>query len=1375
MRLLSICIALFLSVLHAAAGPVSLDAARRKAQLFLGENGASVSLTDVSDAKARSSVRRAPGSSVPEYYVFNKGTRDGFVIVSGDDRTEPILGYSDSGTFDYATLPPAMQQLLENYATQIAALRPGDLPAGAAAVVPTHPKVAQLMTCTWSQSYPYNLSCPLDNDGNRSVTGCVATAMAQIMYYNREKMVTETQATIPAFESWSHKLRVAAVPEGAPIDWDNMRDNGGSSELQRKAVADLMFYCGASVKMDYTSSSSGAQVWDAYLAFVNYFGFGSSVTYHSGDKTDQEWDQIVYSDIAAGRAVYVSGYNESGGHAFVADGYDGNRRYHINWGWGGMSDGYYLLTNLTPGQQGTGGTDKGYSNGFQIITGLEPVNYATRPMSFSDGVVKRLCLSAFDSDGDGRLTYGEAATVTSLGDVFKGQRIQTFDELRYFTALTALDDDAFNGCQQLTSLRLPKTLKQLGRRAFAGCRRLTSLELPTGLTAIGEETFSGCEALTALTLPLGLRTLEARALSGCKKLSEMTLPVTLQTVADGVFTGCTALSSVAVKTFSPATLSVGAGVFDGCDLPSATLTVMQGTAGWYRDAAEWQSFGTITEERELSEGRFAALEPGKKYYFYHVGTGQYLTMGEAWGTQAVVGRSPMRFDVRHTAAMPDGVYYLTSEDTGRSGNYLFRTSDDGNVGKGVHAVFVDGSITTNGRDGHWLIEKVDDALFGNNTYRMQVPQGYTGYVAGQYWGIQTDHRSDAASPTYGVYSDVSYTENPQNCLWRLVEYDAAATDKFQAVNTLANLLALAKSRGMKTVVETAVYNDIASDTRQILTAQSSLRRRIGFVDFKDNAARSAFVDLGDINSDSELSKSEAAVISDLNVSLRNNTELTSLDELQYFTSVTTLGVSLFSGCRNLTTVTLPENIRRISSLTFQNCKALQTVTLFNATPSDITVPANAFTGVTLADCTLRVPMGSGQLYASAPVWKDFGSIQEVRLDERGAVLGSLLAVAGASGVDTAAEQAVYTSSASSASDVEEAIASLRSKLHYIDFADDRARSLCLENWDTDMDGELTREEAAAVTSLGSTFQGVSGLKRLSELRYFTSLREIPSSAFKGDAALETVFLPEGVTTAGEYAFSGCPALRYLVVLNASTLVPQKFLGLPTGVTLFVPATMTAAYAADSAWTSKCTVVEYTGHPVVTAEAERYYGASTATPVVRVSGAPVSGEPSLDCPTIADASAPVGRYTIAVGRGTIADDDVTLHDGVLTVNPWTLTVTPKDYVRNVGEPNPDFEYTCRRFRNGEDISVLLELPTLSCEATADSPAGLYPIVATGARAVNYDFKYVEGTLRVVDPTAVRTVRADGSSARPVYYDLQGRPVTTLRRGVYISDGRKVVVP
>ncbi len=1570
MRNLIITLVLLLTAMTVSADPITREQARKKAEAFMKSQNNSRQLAPVTNSRKLAPGRKsAAASPTAEYYVFNKGTREGFVIVSGDDETEPILGYCDEGEFDYEQMPPNMKEWLDDYAQQIAAIQSGRGTVVTDAV-PTHPKVDQLMKSKWSQGNPYNLTCPEYFTLGRSVTGCVATAMAQLLYYNREKSVSETTAAMPAYDTWtSHatygRLHVEGIPEGSPIDWENMKDEYGSAnEKQKKAVADLMHYCGVAVKMDYTNASSGAQSWDAYQAFGKYFGYGSSVKFYdyTSVTSDTEWDRIIYNEIAAGRPIYISGSNSGGGHAFCADGYDGDRKYHINWGWGGTSDGYYLLTQLTPGKQGIGGSDDGYTAYRQIIVGLEPENFGEKAMSFSDVTVKNLCLKNFDADGDGKVTYAEAAAVESLGTVFQGKAIKTFKELYYFTGVGALPDDAFSGCGQLTTLRLPKNIQTLGARVFKNCRSLTELEIPSHIKSIGAEAFSGCSSLATLSMPDELAVINDGTFAGTA-LTTVSLPITVAEIGQQAFANCSKLTRVDVKTFQPASLKIAANTFEGTNLQKATLQCMQGTKAYFSTADVWKDFGAIVEKRDRSGGKFAKLEAGQKYYLYHAGTGQYLTKGEAWGTQAIVGDSPMRFVLNHTSTMPEGTYYLTSEDTGKSGNLVFRTSGDSNVGSGVKAAFVDGTLTNNRSNAYWMINEVSDGI-----YTIQTPSNATGYVAGQYWGVQTDHKSNAATPTYGVYSDIDYETHPTGCQWRLVAYDEQQARVYEAAVTLSGLIDVAKTRYINTDAQQAVLDNLESSYDELRAAQRVLRKKLDLIDFANDDVKARCVSEFDIDSDNELSLVEATKVSDFKESFyssfQGNTDLTSFDELQYFTKIPNIYGNMFKNCTNLESIILPNSIVNIYYYAFRNCQKLKSIRLpeyislisqgvfydctslqevicMNPDPANITMGGDVFKNVPLATCTLYVPFGSKAKYEQAEVWKEFGKIVETRgrtqptfspvvadvegyiynlstrkyvtlgeaygtqsvvaqqgipyqfkhdsgmgehvyylysrqtgkdgkiifrvstdekvgegvkacfgdgtlsakaywklasegdniftlqipetdatyvageylgvqtshnsnvasptfglyydvkgegtkwafvaaadveaaaqLDAEAEALAKMLQTAKENEVDVASEQAVYDNPESTADQLREARSSVREKLHFINFADAVVSTMCLDKWDSNQDGELSYEEAAAVTDIGETFKGVSKIKYFEELKYFTSLKEIPANAFDNASALQSVVLPASVSTIGESAFAKCINLKYLVILNDQVKIPMGYYGLNYNPTLFVPASQLEAYLADTEWTEKCAVVEYTGKPVVTVTATRRYGESSADVKMVVTGAPVIGTAAYECAAITDNYQGVGTYPIQVKQGDITTEGVTYQDGVLTIQPAPLSIAVRNATRNVGETNPTFRLRYMSFCNGESSDVFTVRPVVTCEATPESPAGEYPIIVSGAEAANYEISYVNGVLTVVDPTGIDRVESD-KQQEPVY-DLQGRRVSDPKRGVYLKGKRKVVI-
>lgn len=311
----------------------------------------------------------------PAVYVFDQGETAGFMVVSADDATPAMLGYSNTGTFNPETLNPALRYWLRQYGAQIEFARANA--AGAKTVHRARPVRAAIepMTVTrWNQDAPYNNDCPVF-DGERSVTGCVATAMAQVMKYHNwpEKGTSSHSYTC-------NGTTLSVDFANTTYDWANMENvyTASSTAAQNAAVATLMYSCGVSVDMQYSPTESGTASLYVPAALINYFGYDKGVRCIPRDPYGlYDWEDMVYENLQKYGPVQYSGQSSDGGHSFVCDGYQGDGYFHINWGWGGMSDGYFLLTALDPETQGIGGSTSGYNYGQNIIYG------ATRPVAGS--------------------------------------------------------------------------------------------------------------------------------------------------------------------------------------------------------------------------------------------------------------------------------------------------------------------------------------------------------------------------------------------------------------------------------------------------------------------------------------------------------------------------------------------------------------------------------------------------------------------------------------------------------------------------------------------------------------------------------------------------------------------------------------------------------------------------------------------------------------------------------------------------------------------------------------------------------------------------------------------------------------------------------
>ena len=351
------------------AGPITRTAALKKANAFLKEK----------DKRVVAEVHRAPGVAAEEdspYYIFNVQDSQGFVIVSGDDRTVPILGYTEVGSFDAENVPDNVRWWLQGYANQIASLGGTQTLDEDSNVHKYHEAIPKLLEAEWDQTKPFNDQCPVMN-GDTCVTGCVATAMSQIMYYY--KYPAKTTANIPSYtyEVDGKRIKVDAL-SASTFDWDNMKTNYSLSytAAEGAAVAKLMTCCGRSIGMGYTPNLSSGNDTKMVNAIVKYFGYDKSAVRLSRDSyTDYEWQELILNELDNSRPVYYAGATDAGsGHAFVCDGYDGAGKYHINWGWGGRYDGFYALSVLDPEGRGTGGGmgTTGYAYDQNIIINIKP-------------------------------------------------------------------------------------------------------------------------------------------------------------------------------------------------------------------------------------------------------------------------------------------------------------------------------------------------------------------------------------------------------------------------------------------------------------------------------------------------------------------------------------------------------------------------------------------------------------------------------------------------------------------------------------------------------------------------------------------------------------------------------------------------------------------------------------------------------------------------------------------------------------------------------------------------------------------------------------------------------------------------------------------
>ena len=358
------------------ADPVSQNVAREKAIRFVSKYGKTIARNakNMYYAPGKAQVKKMP------YYVFNTSDNNGFVIVSGDDRTAEILAYSDESNFDAGDIPENMSAWLSYYADVIGSLEK-NTPVKAKSIYYDTPMnsygaIAPLLSCTWNQGSPYYDRCPLV-EGRRCYTGCVCTAAVQVMYFHKWPQAASTN--IPAHSFTYNNIRYTEneLPS-VTFDWNSMKDSYSDGETGQPAtaVAVLMQYVGQAIKSGYGPNGTGSSFTEVEYALKNNFGYDGNIQHlFRSNYTTQAWEEMMCRELAERRPVLYAGTSSGGAHAFVCDGYDGNGLFHINWGWGGMCNGYFKLSVLNPDDNsgmGASSSNDGYSMNQDVLIGIQP-------------------------------------------------------------------------------------------------------------------------------------------------------------------------------------------------------------------------------------------------------------------------------------------------------------------------------------------------------------------------------------------------------------------------------------------------------------------------------------------------------------------------------------------------------------------------------------------------------------------------------------------------------------------------------------------------------------------------------------------------------------------------------------------------------------------------------------------------------------------------------------------------------------------------------------------------------------------------------------------------------------------------------------------
>lgn len=418
-RALSLLIVLSISLSTVFAERVSVEEASIVANTFM--NGSSLSESGVNKVPGKRKIMKAASTPAQsQYYVYQDEDGEGWVIVAADDIVQPILAYSNTGTFDVTNMPSNVRNWMGKYDKYITRLAEegvttgeettakwGKLRKGVNVVQKGNPVVGPLVTSKWDQDAPYYNLCP-GTGSDKAYTGCVATAMSQVMnYWKWPAKGTGSHSYKPldpntGRSSKRYTSTLSADFGSTTYDWNNMLDsyNSSATDAQKTAVATLMYHCGVATEMMYGNDADGGSgtytvnygIWGtsefpcAQNALYEFFGYKKATSYMRDGYTeegtqyytpwnDADWTAMLKEELDKNHPIMYDGAgktSQDGGHSFICDGYDDQDYFSFNWGWSGAYDGFYLLSNVSPGAGGAGGGSYNFSYDQGVIIGIVP-------------------------------------------------------------------------------------------------------------------------------------------------------------------------------------------------------------------------------------------------------------------------------------------------------------------------------------------------------------------------------------------------------------------------------------------------------------------------------------------------------------------------------------------------------------------------------------------------------------------------------------------------------------------------------------------------------------------------------------------------------------------------------------------------------------------------------------------------------------------------------------------------------------------------------------------------------------------------------------------------------------------------------------------
>ena len=530
-------------------------------------------------------------------YVFNNEAGEGFVIVSGSDQTTAsVLGYSDKGHFDIKEAPENLKFLLAMYEEQIIAVRSKGTEANRRA--PSSDElgnvvVEPLLKTTWNQAGPYNKYLTMED----AATGCVPTAMAQVMaYWKYPKQGRGSHAYNDSGNSYYANF------SSSVYDWDNMLNGYAGvdySEAQANAVARLMADCGISIEAHYGGLfGTSASTYYVPIALVKYFGYSMNYKYlASWDYETQEWEDMMRAELDAKRPFLYSGsprsddYYPPVGHTFVCDGYTDNGYFHFNLGWEGRGNGWYKTSSITMYPEDMWD----FTNNQVMVIGIQPDERQTEQNNLFYAAIsdeEAVVIGCNESDC---YELDIASTVDIEGKPYQVTDIWLYafhtsdinsasiNSIKIPGTVKSITDSLFINCQTLSNVVMEDGPKRIGNYAFNRCTSLPQINIPASVTSIGNNAIESCSLLNEINIGQSVTSIGNQAFAGCHQLKTANMPYTPYTIGDWAFSDCMVLEDINIYTAS----KIGANAFWHCmALRDAYMNAEEVGEAAFRDCTE---------------------------------------------------------------------------------------------------------------------------------------------------------------------------------------------------------------------------------------------------------------------------------------------------------------------------------------------------------------------------------------------------------------------------------------------------------------------------------------------------------------------------------------------------------------------------------------------------------------------------------------------------------------------------------------------------------------------------------------------------------------------------------------------------------------------